>query len=219
MNEQRRAAIIALACTAVKAIRGQRNDKLPLFRLPLELRIWIYKLVCGGHTIHLDLGRKHISHHLCCAVLSEGEAQERFDTSKAVWYAPETAHRHQNCNSHTRCSPNCVECLAYSKSGNCQTKKLETNILYCCRQMYLESEFVPYYANTFSFGLISSLDRFLGKIPERYRTVIRSIHVDFMIFPGNQCSRWDWEHSLETVALFLKTLQRLYITIELRPAW
>ena len=195
--------------------RALQNAESPLLRLPLELKTRIYELVCGGQTLHISRGEGRLSHHLCRATLSEEEIQEEFDTSEAVWYAPETAYCHWHCYAHTESAHGCRICRHHPKSWRPPNAKLDLNVLHCCRQIYLESMFVPYHANTFSFDSAILLSQFNCHIPERYRTVIRSLRVDLVVFMREKHYIQDWNMAFEKVGTSLKGLQRLYITIEL----
>lgn len=198
-------------------IRALQNAESPLLRLPLELKTRIYELVCGGQTLHISRGDGRLSHHLCRAKLSEEEIQEKFDTSEAVWYAPETAYCHWHCYAHTESAHGCHICTHHTNSWRPPTAKLDLNVLHCCRQIYLESMFVPYHANTFSFDSAILLSQFYRHIPERYRIVIRSLHVNLLIFMREKYYIQDWNMAFENVRTSLKGLQRLYITMELYP--
>jgi len=48
-----------------KAQKTLDQDKSPLFRLPAELRIMIWKEVMGYRVLHIDLPKKRLQHRLC----------------------------------------------------------------------------------------------------------------------------------------------------------
>lgn len=198
-------------------IRAHRNAESPFLRLPLELKTRIYEFVCGGQTVHMDVNQRGdgFSHHLCREELSEEEVQKKFDTSEAVWYVPETADRHIGCCAHRYPNEGCSTCFRPSCKPRPPNEMLETNILHCCRQMYLESQFVPYYANTFSFSYARMLGHFCRQIPGRYKTVIRSLHVELKITVGGKEDTEDWNMDFQIATTSLKCLQRLYISMEL----
>lgn len=193
-------------------IKTRENAESPLLRLPLELKTRIYEYVCGGQTVHIDWRDPRLSHHLCRTHLSEEEAQKEFDASEEVWYARETADRHLRC-----CTDHydCVRCTDPHSYLGCA--KLDIRLLLCCRQLYLESNMVLYYANTFSFGSTDSVTNFCRLIPKRYRPVIRSLHVRLVFRSGGFCRPQDWHTAFKSVTTSLKGLQRLHITIELYP--
>ena len=207
----------AKVSTAMNNTRARGNAESPLLRLPSEIKIQIYEYVCGGQSIHIDKTKGRLSHQLCAARISELEAQKIFDASQAVWYAPETADRHMGCRCHTRLLQDCALCRPYSKYFGSRSGTLETNVLRCCRQMYQEAKLVPYYANTFSFASAMSLCRFCQHIPEPYKTTIRSLHVNLIVFVGGPRRRSDWEMAFETVATSLTGLKQLHINMELCP--
>lgn len=211
--------IVKTRAQSMNDIRARQNAESPLLRLPLELKTKIYEYVCGGQTIHTICERHHrsLSHRLCCAVLSEMEAQQKFDTSEAVWYASETADRHLRCGAQITYKYGCPTCTSHTEDWSFPTKTLETNVLRCCRQIYLEAKLVPYYANTFSFGSAISLSKFCRLVPEGCRSVIRNLHVDLQIFLDEYYTTQDWLMAFESVTASLKALQRLFITIELLP--
>ena len=211
---------VTIRASSSNDIRACKNAESPFLRLPLEVKTRIYEFVCGGQTIHivsnLALSRRvFLSHYLCCEELSEEETQEKFDTSQAAWYAPETADRHEHCAAH---SVSNFQSSTYSpdrKPCRLLTEKFETNVLHCCRQMYLESRFVPYYANTFCFDSAKALNQFCREIPEQYRAAIRSLQVELRVSVGGGEYKHKWNIAFHTVTTSLKHLQRLYINIEL----
>lgn len=203
-------------------MKARKNAELPFFRLPLELRYRIYEFVCGGQTIHikqrkLDDRRKLVlSHSLCSATWSEEEAQEKFDNSNAVWYALETVDRHSCCYPPTF-NPDCPNCSSRRFFPELRPDKLETNFLRCCQQMYSESRFVPYYANTFSFRSGDSLSEFCRQISKPCKNMVRSLHVELRIDIYDNYRPGNWDLAFQLVASSLKGLQRIFITIELFP--
>ena len=202
-------------------IKARENSETLLLRLPLELKTRIYEFVCGGQTVHMCWGQRgnRLCHHLCRKELSEEETQKKFDTSEAVCYVPETAERHIGCCTHPFNNYDCPTCKSFDtrdgKPGRPPTEMLETSILHCCRQMHLEAQFVPYYANTFSFSNGRLLVQFCRRIPEPYKTVIRRLHVEVKISARGCQDTSDWNLAFQTVTTSLKCLQRLYISMEL----
>ena len=210
-------ANVAKTSPIINDIRAQRNAESPLLRLPSEIKIQIYEHVCGGRSIHIDKTKGRLSHQLCAAWTSEVRAQTIFDASQEKWFAFETADRHMGCRSHTKWLQDCALCRPYCKYLGSQSGTLETNMLRCCRQMYQEAKFVPYYANIFSFASAMSLYRFCQQTPEPYKTTIRSLHVNLIVFVGGPRTRSDWELAFKTVATTLTGLKRLHISMELCP--
>ena len=193
-------------------IKARENAESPLLRLPVELKTRIYEYVCGGQTVHIDWRHRRFHHHLCKTCLSEEEAQKEFDASEEVWYARETADRHLRCcTDHYDCT-RCTDSLSHLGCA-----KLDIRLLLCCRQLYLESNIVPYYANTFSFGSVDSLTNFCRLTPKKYRIAIRSLHVRLLFRSGGYYKPQDWHKAFKSVTTSLKALQRLHITIELFP--
>lgn len=196
-------------------LRARRNAESTLFRLPLELRNRIYEFVCGGETIHVEEKEQGLLRYFCSATLSEEEAQKKFDTSDAPWYAPETADRHRHCCTHWSSNHICTSTLFRYKP---RAESLEVNILRCCRQVYQEAKFVPYRSNNFFFREAATLIRFCSQVPEQCRNMIRRLHVELSdnfedIYDPNL-----WRTAFRTVATSLPGLQRFYIAIELCPS-
>ena len=170
-------------------------------------------MVLGGNTIHIDsdamyesyLADYGLSHHLCIEIESEEEAQRSFDTSCDSWYAMETTDRHKSC-----------------RYGD----KLDSSLLHSCRQIFNEANLVRYYSNTFSFrsDRLQHLNRFCQKTPSRYKSVIRSAHVYFELHSAKHdgdCRYYVESQGrnelLRRISNHMRCLQRLYISIELRP--
>ena len=191
-------------------IKALHNAKSPFLQLSLELKTLIYELVCGGHFIHIKKTKSGLAHSLCVAERSEEEAQTMFDSSDDDYNAPNTADRHGL--SLTFRPP-----LFYCPSNCSSLETMETGVLSCCRQMYLESRSVLYGTNTFSFHSASVLSQFCLQTPRQSLDIIRSVHVDVAICINRHYLRgtWKWENGLERITTSLKGLKRLHVGIEL----
>lgn len=196
-------------------IKPHNNAESPFLRLPLELKTRIYEYVCGGKTIHIEWHDRRLSHYLCDIEFSEEEAQKKFDASEEVWYAVETVDRHLCCCTDTIFNFECRPCRDLRDHFNSHTK-LDISLLFCCRQMYLESNLVPYYANTFSFGSPFSLTSFCHLMPMRFKRVIRGLHVRPIVI-NTELYTQVWHTAFGSVTASLTGLQRLHITMELFP--
>ncbi len=215
MTSHRWVDIVTTIPPFINEITARKNAESPFLRLPLELKTRIYEFVCGGQIVHMNTAQRGggLSHRLCHEELSEEEAQKKFDTSEAVWYVPETADRHTECCA--RRDPIAFGPAFMNSYKLPPNEMLETNILYCCRQVYLESQFVPYYANTFSFYSAGLLRQFCCQIPWRYKKVIRSLHMELKISVRGNEDTEDWNRAFRTMTNSLKYLQRLHISMEL----
>lgn len=203
-GESTRTSATTTKYSYLEDIKTHENAKLPFFRLPLELKTRIYEYVCGGKTIHIHWCCYRLSHHLCDIDSSEEEAQKNFDASNEVWYAIETVDRHRCCFTDTthRFNP---------------SRKVDTRLLLCCQQMYLESNLIPYYANTFSFGSADSLSNFCRLIPRRQSLVIRNLHVRMIARGYRFFIAQKWHKAFDSVTTSLKGLQQFHITMEHFP--
>ena len=186
-------------------MKTQHNAKSLLLQLPLELKTRIYELICGGQVVHIKRTDSGLAHSLCLAEHSEEEAQTMFDSSDNSYNDPNSADRHASS-------------LDFSPSSCGWGGTVETGVLSCCRQMYLESRSVLYYANTFSFDSALALSQFCLQTPRQSLDIIRSVHVDVAICINRLYWRgsWEWEKGFETVRSSLTGLKRLHVGIQLQ---
>lgn len=200
--------------------KTRENAESPLLRLPLELKTKIYEYVCGGQTVHIDWRQPRFYHHLCKTSLSEEEAQKQFDAcdaSEEDWYAFATIDHHLRCCTDTTSHYECLHCGSLHGRFKCQAKS-DMRLLLCCRQVYLESNAVLYYANTFSFSSADALSKFCCLIRKRYKPMIRSLHVRLIACGSGLYVEQDWHKAFGSVAKSLIGLRRLHITMELVPS-
>ena len=192
-------------------LKAQHNAKSPFLQLPLELKTLIYELICGMQVIHIKKTDSGLAHSLCVAERSEEEAQTMFDSSDDDYNAPNTADRHGFSLA--------FEPPLFYIPNNCSwLETMETGVLSCCRQMYLESRSILYCTNTFSFHSASVLSQFCLQTPRQSLDIIRSVQVDVAICINRHYLRgtWEWEKGFETITSSLKGLKRLHVGTEFR---
>ena len=189
-------------------IKAQHNAKSLFLQLPLELKIPIYELVCGGQVIHIKSKRNGLAHTLCSAKPSEEEAQTMFDISNNLYNASNTKYRHRTC---------------WALNGRLRSsgESVKFSVLSCCRQMYLESTAVLYSTNTFSFNSAIELSQFCLKTPRQSLDIIRSVHMDVEICINKHYSpgTWEWEKGFEIITSSLKGLKRLHVNVAFHHAF
>lgn len=110
----------------------------PLLRLSAELRNRVYKLVLGGHDIHIGYDRagKELAHSICVAPHRNDSTGD--DTSDNPTY--------KNANCHGRC-------LVFA-NGACKSNRkvpVELSLLRVCKQIHEEAALLPFMLNTFLF--------------------------------------------------------------------
>lgn len=170
-------------------IKTRENTKSLLLQLPLEIKTRIYELVCGGQTIHVVHDGRHVGYYFIPA--------SRFSQRKRLnGYSGYQEHHEDENRPRTR---------------------LETSILRCCKQLFMEAEFVPYTANAFSFASAASLKQFCSKLPERYHTKIHSLCLLMSVSNVEDFQLISWERAFRAVTSFLKGLRRLHVGLEVYP--
>lgn len=193
---------------------AQHNASSPLLKLPLEVKNLIYKYTFGCNLLHIiqdpDGGAAKFKNTICCASISEEEAQENFQCENTnEWYAPANEGRH--------------ECCRFRKStavrdGEEAPKVLSLSPLRCCRQIYNEAHHIPYSTNTFSCADPETLRSFAIWLA-RGRTdgnhlAIRSLFLE-MIYAESHHED-SWKTAVATCAKQLRALQDVSISIDCR---
>lgn len=158
-----------------------------------------------GHLIHVYGNKSLKDTTLCCAPVSEAQAQESF-------YAIDAALFEQS-------DKNYGWFARYSRDGSRHHECLERfslAILHTCRQIYHEVKDVLYFSNTFSFRNSSALPTFMGSLLKSSANpylAIRSLHLNIQICGEEDLD--EWNKAIQNVPIHLPNVQRLYINLDL----
>ena len=188
---------------------AQHNASTPLLRLPLEIKNQIYKYTFGGNLIHIiqkhDKDGRTFKSYICCASISEEEAQENFDSeSTHPWYAPANEGRHDSCHGF---------------DGNIELHQrpdaLSLSPLRSCRQVYNEAHHIPYSANTFGCFNPKTLQSFVTSLAQGSKDnqlAVRSLFLEMDFTVESDMSLW--KKAVATCAKRLTALQNVSISID-----
>ena len=136
----------------------------PLLRLSPEIRNRIYKLVLGGHEIHISAGCETLRSSIC--VLTHVDAETSDDSSgesRGSWL---------DYNLHEHCCP-----PSYRQRGT-ERIKLDVSLLQVCKQIHEEAALLPFASNTFLLQSISQLAWFSEHLLSAQRSAVTSIVLD-----------------------------------------
>ncbi|KAM0799975.1 hypothetical protein BDR22DRAFT_963485 [Usnea florida] len=191
---------------AATSVIAQHNASTPLLKLPLEVKNLIYEYTLGGRLIHIAQNRGgggvRFKSTVCCACLSEEEAQDDFDSDNTDhWNAPAIEDRHDYC-------------------WGAYTEVVDLGLLRSCRQVYNEAHFIPYSTNTFSCHEPGTLQSFVLSIAQGTKNnhlAIRSLFLD-MVYNGPDDGSL-WKKAIATCVRKLKAIQKVNISIDLRDLY
>ncbi|KAI4199463.1 MAG: hypothetical protein LQ350_004604 [Teloschistes chrysophthalmus] len=146
--------------------RNQETSRL-LFKLPRELKNYIWELACGGNVIHINgIGESnsrisHVENTLC----HEPDVYDKiFEAGDAVADPAHYWHR-KNDKPHEAC-----------KSRDGQNKHRYTiGILTTCRQTYFECRPFHFGCNTFLIDNYGTLECFYRRVHCNYHHLIRNM--------------------------------------------
>ena len=203
----------------VSIISTARNTESILLRLPQELKNQIYELVLGGQLIHLhrDNQKKNFAHHSCQASASEKEAYELFATSEGPWSSAEVMNRHHSCHGGRKVFRHCNRCYNPDYPVNGPRSRLNLALTSCCRQIHQETCPLILSTNTWSFTDTPTLWFFCLYPGLMFKKTfwIRRLHLHIEI--SHEFGELPWNRAFDDIALTLKSLQYLYIHINLQP--
>ena len=142
---------------------------------------------------------------ICCAKISEEEAQENFHSESIhPWYAPANEDRHKSCHR------NHNEAAIHEKPG-----ALSLSPLRSCRQMYNEAHHIPYASTTFSCVDPITLQSFVLSLAQGSKDnhlAVRSLFLDMVYAKDDHTSLW--KTAVATCARQLTALQHVSISVD-----
>ena len=165
-------------CRFLTTYRIHRNASCsPLLRLPLEIRMQIYKLLLGDRILHME--NNHWRHaaiqqdrstcnrlsewcdrcHLLCVPCFQ-DADQNSQGSDMTYHS-----RHYNCTT------------IHQYGGARNTDRPDLSILLCCRQLYNESNLTLWTSNTFAFDNPKVFLRFVQAVGAPRRNLIRNLQL------------------------------------------
>lgn len=203
----------------VSFISTASNTESILLRLPQELKNQIYELVFGGQLIHLhrDNGKKNFAHHCCQASASEKEAYELFVASEGPWSSTDVMNRHHPCHDERKVFRHCRQCYSHSDHPvNGPRSRLNLALTSCCRQIHQETCPLILSTNTWSFSDTPTLWFFCHYPGLMFKKTfwIRRLHLHIEI--SDVFNEPPWNQAFDDITLTLKSLQYLYIHINLQ---
>jgi len=178
-----------------------------LLQLPRELRDEIFRLVLGGHSLHVGYPRRRSSRGPCENALDEIEnlATGCFQcvaatSDEAAYHSGSAKEEDWLSWRHEHCSIPAAQTLTLG-------------LLTVCRQIHNENKFISLSANKFSFTRPSSIRGFVDKLCLEQQAALRSVS----LYRAHAYRDWEREEDLWSYAYSesLRRPLRLRIFIEL----
>ncbi|KAF2807902.1 uncharacterized protein BDZ99DRAFT_464801 [Mytilinidion resinicola] len=163
----------------------------PLFRLPIELRQEIYKLVLGHSNIHIVLrhGNQIVRHTRCTCASCPGFATYP-ERGMSSW------QREWKCDT-----------AKYDYGGD----RVSPQLLRTCREVYAEAIEFLYSSNIFSFRSPYAVERFVGGLTPENREEVRAFHLDLKL-PSLGAPKDSWK-TIHDMLPMLPGLRELEIRV------
>ncbi|MCJ1401468.1 hypothetical protein MMC11_004682 [Xylographa trunciseda] len=247
VKPRKRQAFTAPHDALTKSTIKRNAAESPLLRLPLEIRMKIWKEVLGDHQVHIvrihrsrdphapseldgtvSRGTSYdpripLRHYLCIQEQSEAAIYKQW-RSDIEQRSAKSAHywkKHYNCCMvDYKCEyPLCTapNCHGAERSS----RKLQLGLLRACRQIYVETNEVLWSTNTFSFEEIVLLRHFMAQRNAMQKRLLKKIHLKWVSPPPYRTVyRRPTPLSLATINAF-RGLQTLHLNIvaSFKPHW
>lgn len=190
-----------------------KNASAPFLMLPQEIKNEIYKLVLGGHLIHIQQkrcgDRIKMDHRICYANVSEDQVLQKFTEAQADKWVYWNSHTFEDTNSrHEKCGG--------EEHG--WPHRINVGLLLASSHLYHETRFIPLYYNTFSFSGGRVLRKFLHTVRNsaKSRNAIRSLHLNIS-YHDNKVR--GLRNMIEILISRLQSIERLHLNINQPTLW
>ncbi|KAK4556799.1 hypothetical protein LTR86_006370 [Recurvomyces mirabilis] len=179
----------------LQAIYNTNATASPLLRLPPELRLQIWKLVLGGHVIHLQPKGKHT---ICQSNVDDFELA----TSLMAVNDGQPKRRPSYNDHHALCKNQ-----HYRTTG---TLTLPLRLLQVARQIHQEAALLPYCENTFTAGPVMDLADFAACLISEHARSMRRVVIHHTL-PSQPAA---WLADLKILGSRLSGVQKLAVMRE-----
>lgn len=149
--------------------RVKKNDELPLFKLPLEVKESILKLLLGGQTIHINADGKLYFNVICKADMMD---HEFYLHQKSQVKDPQPLDDTSLHQRHDRCF-------------NSPPSTFNLQFMRTCRRAYIDCQPILWGMNEWSFRDTRLVDRFVKGLTDSSRNLIKKPYQELSFDLGN----------------------------------
>lgn len=211
---------------------ARNTNDCPLFRLPLELRNKIWRLVLGDRLIHIDYKNQSMNSvdqketirdgwRFCSPwrhAVSQGDGLEDQLERKLARCDTENDLDAIRIGSHNRCDNNLPFHPDFLVESN-DHETMQLTVLRACRSIYVETNEILFNSNTFSFIHTTAFKRFMMTRTAHQKRLIHSLRLDIH---WRRCYQWNgpWSTALNMARIrTLPNLRTLRLHIKTLPPY